>query len=132
MSKHTTGFSLIEIMIVIAIMGVLSAIAIPSYENYIKRARFTEVIAATEPFKTAIAIALQTGIPATELNSGKNGIPTTPPSTKNLAQITVKNGVIIASGTGLVDNKTYVLEADNSGSAWKASGTCVKAALCNA
>lgn len=48
------GFTLIELMIVIAIIGILAAIAIPAYQNYIKRAAYTEVTSAMAPIKTAI------------------------------------------------------------------------------
>jgi type IV pilus assembly protein PilA len=132
MLKQTHGFSLIEIMIVITIMGILTVIAIPSYQDYVKRARFAEVIAATEPFKIAVAIALQSGEDIAELNTGKAGIPSPPPLTKNLAKLELSNGIITATGTALVNNKTYVLQTDSYGNIWKIGGTCIEAGYCNA
>lgn len=48
------GFSLIELMIVVAIIAVLAAVALPSYQNYTLKAKFSEVIQALSPFKLAV------------------------------------------------------------------------------
>ena len=50
------GFTLIELMIVIAIIGILAAIAIPAYQNYIKRAAYSEVTVGMAPVKTAVNV----------------------------------------------------------------------------
>lgn len=128
---HLHGFSLIELMIVVSIIGILSVIAIPSYQNYTQRARFAEVIAASTVFKTAVAIALQEGISPAELVNGANGIPPEPKPSKNLTNIRVENGIITAIGSELTGNATYILKPNTDGSHWSVSGTCLKNGLCH-
>jgi type IV pilus assembly protein PilA len=53
--KNTKGFTLIELMIVIAIIAILAAIALPAYQDYATRAKVSEVVVMTEPAKLAVA-----------------------------------------------------------------------------
>ena len=61
MRKVQSGFTLIELMIVIAIVGILAAVALPAYQNYTKRAKFSEVVAAVTPVRNAVDVCVQTG-----------------------------------------------------------------------
>ena len=54
MNTMQKGFTLIELMIVIAIIGILAAIAIPSYQNYIKKAAYSEIPLAMSSIRTAV------------------------------------------------------------------------------
>lgn len=58
--QNQKGFTLIELMIVIAIIGILAAVALPAYQTYTKKARFSEVILASSAIKSAVDICHQT------------------------------------------------------------------------
>lgn len=64
------GFTLIELMIVVAIIGILAAIAIPQYQNYVARSQVSRVMSETASVKTAIETCLLDGKTAAECNIG--------------------------------------------------------------
>ncbi|MCG7757343.1 MAG: prepilin-type N-terminal cleavage/methylation domain-containing protein [Nitrosomonas sp.] len=61
MQQAQKGFTLIELMIVVAIIGILAAVAVPAYQNYTLKARFSEVVIAGSPYKLAIEVCAQNG-----------------------------------------------------------------------
>ena len=71
------GFTLIELMIVVAIIGILAAIALPAYQNYTKKAEFTETINSTAAVKSAVEVCAQIEGFANigNCDGGTNGIP---------------------------------------------------------
>lgn len=108
--KAQQGFTLIELMIVVAIIGILAAVAIPQYQDYTKKAKVGNALTAVDSLKTAVALCAQeAGGVLTDCSTGSNGINTFTP-TKEVASATVAAGVITATlGTGIgtnLDGKT--------------------------
>lgn len=145
MRRNQRGLTLLELMIVIAIIGILASIAIPSYQNYSNRAKFSEVIQATAPFKLAVVTCVQEhGNLSACGNSGQNGLPNSfkaqNPEKGYVASVEMgKNGQIIATSQRIrvnkVDHSTYILTPvyQTAGQLrWDISGTCVQQGLCKA
>ena len=95
------GFSLIELMIVVAIVGVLSAVAIPQYQNYVMRAKWSVNLSQIEPLKLAIAeCLLENGMTSTACDSSAE-IQATLPQPKYVSA----NGVTLSSTTSLSQSR---------------------------
>jgi len=112
MVKTQKGFTLIELMIVIAIIGILAAVAVPQYGQYTKRAKFAEVISSTAAIKTAVSLCYQTTNVIGSCDGGAEGIPADDSEetlTDIVSTIETEDGVITASGGNPVDKAKYVL-----------------------
>ena len=103
MKRVQQGFTLIELMIVVAIIGILAAVALPAYQDYTKRAKMSEVILAASACRTSITEAYQSLTSATAPAANAWGCESTAATSKYVSAIaTSANGrIIVTIGAGI-------------------------------
>jgi type IV pilus assembly protein PilA len=126
------GFTLIELMIVVAIIGILAAVALPAYQDYTNKAKFSEVIIGTSAAKTAVELCGQDLGTLTGCDESTQGIPAKiTAAVGKIATMDIQAGVITATAisTGGLSGQTYILtpviDATTKKITWTTGGTCL-------
>ncbi|MEM6160390.1 prepilin peptidase-dependent pilin [Erwinia sp. P6884] len=129
------GFTLIELMIVIAIVAILSAIGLPAYQNYLQKAALTDMLQVAMPYKTAVELcALESGGTG-NCTAGSNGVPVGKGS-RYVSAVSVQAGTITLNGqeslSGLSVSMKPEWEETEGGIRWQRSCTSKAVALTEA
>lgn len=113
--RHYKGFTLIELMIVIAIVAILATVAIPSYQNYTKKAAVTELVEAAAPYKGEVELCIYNTDDISHCNAGSNGIQKNMNEKGRIQSIQVAGGVITVVGKGTLEGVSYSLIPKGNG-----------------
>ena len=136
-STKQNGFTLIELMLVVAVIGILASVALPAYSLYQNKARFAEAILGVGSARAAMEVAASAAriSAVTDFDSGTNGIPPAIAQATATHGVSVTDGVITitwrADGTNLA-GETYTLTAGGflPPIQWTSGGSCVASGYC--
>ena len=130
------GFSLLEMLLVVALIGVIAAYAVPTYQSYMQNTRFMEVVQQTQAVRLSqAACLLQAGNNLSACDAYDELTLNAPAATNNTASvdITGNTGILTGTGTAAAGGYTYTLTPsfnDQNQLQYAVGGTCVKAKAC--
>lgn len=136
MRRAQKGFTLIELMIVVAIIGILAAVAIPAYQNYVTKAKFQDIVSAAASIEQAISMCMNENAgDATACDTaakiGFSSITNSKEAATALA-IEATTAAVTATASAAAGGYTYINTPSLNGTQidWTQSGTCLAAKFC--